>query len=340
MTHVQKYRPRTLIFDLGGSYRTLTRLFDGSYVKVADAAMGSVDSEASTSSSLGRLFTINPFAQPLTDAHRQFLFAFVRALVEGSTYVMSAAEEKDLFEQIDSLYEVEPSQRRLATLSAMLGRTLRDRLQNWVTGGPYASVFDNAEDTLTLANFQTFDFEGMEKSPQVLEALLFYIFHRASSAILDEDLGTTFKVFVMDEAWRFLKHPAIRAYAAEALKTWRKKNGAMILATQSTVDLLKSEMLDIVAENCPTKIFLANPGMNRDLYRQVFQLSETEADLIAGLQAKRQFLIKRTGFAKVLNLEVDPESYWIFTSDPYDNEKRRVAFENGFERGLDLLTKE
>lgn len=253
---------------------------------------------------------------------------------------MSAAEEKDLFEQIDNLYEVEPSQRRLSTLSAMLCRTLRDSLQKWVKGGPYAAVFDNVEDTLTLATFQTFDFEGMEKTPQVLEALLFYIFHRAGSSILDEELSTTFKVFVMDEAWRFLKHPAIRSYAAEALKTWRKKNAAMILATQSTDDLLKSEMLDTVAESCPTKIFLANPGMNRDLYRQVFQLSEIEADLIAGLQAKRQMLVKRPTLAKVLSLEVDPESYWIFTSDPYDNEKRRAAFEHGFEKGLEILTKE
>jgi transposase-like protein len=32
-----------------------------------------------------------------------------------------------------------------------------------------------------------------------------------------------FKVFVIDEAWRFLRHPTIRLYILEALKTWREK---------------------------------------------------------------------------------------------------------------------
>jgi hypothetical protein len=42
-------------------------------------------------------------------------------------------------------------------------------------------------------------------------------------------------------------------------------------------------MLQIVSESCPTKIFLANPEMNRDVYREAFHLNDTELDLIAGL---------------------------------------------------------
>ena len=42
---------------------------------------------------------------------------------------------------------------------------------------------------------------------------------------------------VVDEAWRYLRDPAVLSYLAEAAKTWRKKNAALILATQSAVDL-------------------------------------------------------------------------------------------------------
>jgi len=42
----------------------------------------------------------------------------------------------------------------------------------------------------------------------------------------------------------------------------------MILATQSIKELEESGMLAIVAESCPTKIFLANPEMNRQVYRE------------------------------------------------------------------------
>ena len=100
-------------------------------------------------------------------------------------------------------------------------------------------------------------------------------------------------------------------------------------------------MMHIVAESCPTKIFLANPGMNRQLYRELFHLNETEAALVAGLIPKRQLLIKRPDMAKVLNLDVDPVSYWLYTNDPFDNQRRREALQQyGFEEGLRRLAQE
>jgi type IV secretion system protein VirB4 len=127
----------------------------------------------------------------------------------------------------------------------------------------------------------------MDKVPQVLEPLLFYILHRANAVIYDLAHTATFKVFVIDEAWRFLRHPTIRAYILEALRTWRKKNAAMILATQSSDDLLRSEMLSLVVESCATKMFLANPDMDVESYREIFHLNETEADLVAHLVPER-----------------------------------------------------
>jgi type IV secretion system protein TrbE len=251
---------------------------------------------------------------------------------------MTAQDERDLYEQIENLYAVEPAQRRLFTLFNILGRNLRAPLQKWVQGGQYGTLFDNAEDNLTFARFQTFDFEGMDKVPQVLEPLLFYILHRANTAIYDAGLATTFKAFVIDEAWRFFRHPTIRLYIMEALKTWRKKNAAMILATQSGDDLLRSEILPVVVESCVTKMFLANPDMDRKAYREVFHLNETEAELIAGLIPKQQILVKRPDMAKVVNLNVDTKDYWLYTSSPYDRERRRQAFERyGFEQGLEIL---
>ena len=180
----------------------------------------------------------------------------------------------------------------------------------------------------------------MEKIPQLLEPLLFYILHRANSAIYDAGNTAALKFFVIDEAWRFLRHPTIRQYILEALKTWRKKNAAMILATQSSDDLLRSEMLSVAVESCATKMFLSNPDIDQKLYREVFHLNETEAGLIAQLIPKRQILIKRPDMAKVVNLRVGPKDYWLYTSNPFDRERRREAFErHGFEQGLEILSR-
>jgi hypothetical protein len=49
-------------------------------------------------------------------------------------------------------------------------------------------------------------------------------------------------------------------------------------------------------------------------------------------------LLKRPDLAKVLNLNVDPRSYWLYTNTPIDNDRVAAAFrEYGFEAGLDQL---
>ena len=112
----------------------------------------------------------------------------------------------------------------------------------------------------------------------------------------------------------------------------------MILATQSSDDLLRSEMLNVVVESCATKMFLANPDMDQKLYRELFHLNQTEADLIARLIPKQQILVKRPDMANVVNLHVDRKDYWLYTSSPYDRERRRQAFEQyGFAQGLERL---
>jgi hypothetical protein len=42
----------------------------------------------------------------------------------------------------------------------------------------------------------------------------------------------------------------------------------------------------------------------------------------------------------VVNLNVDPIGYWLYTSNPYDNQRRREAFDQyGFARGLEELAR-
>jgi len=324
ITNLQKYEPRTFIFDLGGSFESLTQLFGGSYVKIGT---NSAD------------FRINPFSLPPTKENLDFLALFVKVLLQGSSAIeLDPGEERDLYQQIENLYSVDPPLRTLGVLTNTLGHRIADRLAKWTRGGQFGFLFDNSEDTISFSRFQCFDFQKMSQYPELLEPLLFYILHRANSVISDREISTVFKAFFIDEAWVFLKNPSIQRYIVEALKTWRKANAAMILSTQSLDELRRSEVLDVIIESCPTKIFLANPDMDRDLYRRQFHLNENEVDLISTLVPKQQFLIKTPELAKVANLTVDRTSYWLYTNDPFDNRKRKEAFEtHGFEKGLEVL---
>jgi type IV secretion/conjugal transfer VirB4 family ATPase len=324
IANLQKYAPHTFIFDLGGGFESLTQLFGGSYVNVGVAAES---------------FCINPFSLAPTKENLDFLVLFVRVLLESSgKFSCDPITERELYLQIENLYVLDPVLRTLGVLANLLPHVLSNRLTHWTGGGQFAFLFDHPEDTLSFAHFQCFDFQRMAQYPDLLEPLLFYVLHRANAVIADRQISSVFKAFFIDEAWVFLRNPSIQRYVVEALKTWRKHNAAMILSTQSLDDLRKSDILDVILESCSTKIFLANPGMDRDLYRQKFHLNETEMELIAGLVPKQQFLIKTPELAKVANLHVDAKSYWLYTNDPYDNRRRNDAFEKyGFERGLDVL---
>jgi type IV secretion/conjugal transfer VirB4 family ATPase len=312
LTNAQKYRPQTYIFDIGGSFQSLTEIFGGTYLNVGQES---------------RDFTINPFSLPESKENLQFLFSFFRVLIEGNDkrYKLDFKEERKLWEAIERMYVVAPEQRTLSTFSQIIGE-LKERLHRWTKEGQYGFLFDNVEDTLSFSKFQTFNFAGWGDAPEVLEPLLFYVLHRASNEIADPAKLATFKTFLLDEAWLFIKNETIRSYIVAAQKTWRKHNAAMILATQSIKELEESGMLAIMAESCPTRIFLANPEMNRMVYREAFHLNDTEIDIIADLIPPGEMLIRKAQSSKKVRLNVDSVSYWIATNNARDNLLKREAF--------------
>jgi type IV secretion system protein VirB4 len=294
----QQYGTHTVIFDLGGSYKRLTKHYQGAYLHIGKESP----------------VTINPFCLEPTRENLEFLFSFACVMIERGGYQMTPEERKDLSTQILNLYALAPHNRTLGTLALTVHGSYRQRLDEWVGEGRLAGYFDHSQDTLTFSRFQTFDFEGMDQN-EVLEPLLFYILHRANATIYDPAQAHVPKLVVFDEAWKFFLNPITRAYIHEALKTWRKRNGSMIITTQSCDDLAKSKLLPTITENCMTNIFLANPGMDSTVYRKAFNLNSTEVELVARLIPRRQMLVKqKPGGAKVLNLRTDPESFKVFAN--------------------------
>jgi len=317
---VQKYQPLVFIFDLGGSYEALTGAFGGTYLNVGLKNPG---------------FTINPFSLEPTHENQNFLYLFLRVLIEaGGRYELTTADEKTLFAAIERVYKLPREIRTLTNFASILG-PLGERLHRWTQAGQFGYLFDNIEDTLSFSRLQTFNFDGWSDYPDILEPLLFYVLQRASTEIEKPANTATFKAFVIDEAWIFLKNKTIRDWIVKAEKTWRKKNAAMVLATQSVVELAASDMLHIVNESCPTKIFLSNPNIDRKLYAEIFQLNDTQLELLESRVPKRELLLIQPRGTKKLVLEVDALGYWMATNNARDNIRKQDYFARfGPEQGL------
>jgi len=296
LMHAQQYDPFTVVIDVGGGYRKIAEALGGRYLTLG----------------LAPTVSINPFALPDTPRHRHFLHGFVKVLLEGIDRAMPLSEREDrlLYQQISTVYALDPALRRLDAVS--LPTTLQRRLAKWTEGGRFP-LFDHHEDTFTLDRFQVLDLTAMRSYPEILQPMLFYVLHR-----IRERIGHGFTQIYLDEAWRTITHPVIADYVRDLIKTGRKDNAALVLITHSLEDLEPSGLLPDVLQGCHTKLICADQGFDRRLYAERLHLRETQLDLITQLIPKQQVYLMREGpprVDKVLTLHVDPESARLYTHD-------------------------
>ncbi len=322
-----KYGPRVLILDLGGSYRWLTRFLGGSYLELTpgDAATG---------------LRLQPFALPPTTRTFQFLTGWVQRLLRLGGYEPGGADTSEIRARVEDLYAFDRERRTLGVLAGSLPSDMWPALSRWTGDGAWGRYFDNAPSDgadIEFRDWQVIDLAGAAEHADLCEAALAYLLERMRLEIENPAETARLKLMVVDEAWRYMQDPAVLNYLAEAAKTWRKKNAALVLATQSAVDVTGTPGASALLESVPTKLFLANPELPAEV-GTLFRLNESEAARIRELTPKRELYLRRPDEAAVLRLEVDPESYWLYTSSPLDAEKRAEAVaKHGLARALEVL---
>ncbi len=101
-------------------------------------------------------------------------------------------------------------------------------------------------------------------------------------------------LIVLDEAWVYLRDELFREYLRDWLKTLRKLNAVVVLATQNLSDIFNSGISDVVMEACPTKILLSNVEaanvQSRRLYEAV-GLNDREIQIVQSAIPKRQYYV-------------------------------------------------
>ena len=322
-----QYNPKVLILDLGGSYRWLTRFLNGSYLELSPREQS---------------LHLRPFSLPDSQRSYQFLTGWISRLLRLGGYQASGDDPSEVQDRIKDLYSLPPEKRTLSTLAQSLPAKMWPSLARWHGAGAWGTFFDASTDNSDLLggqDWQVIDLAGAAEHEDLCEAALFYLLERLRLEIEDSSSRSRLKVMVVDEAWRFLKDPAALSYLAEAAKTWRKHNAALVLATQSATDITGTAGAGALLEALPTKLFLSNPDLPTTA-AETFRLNEQEVDLVRGLIPKQELYLRRPDSSGILQLTVDPKSYWLYTSSPLDAERREKAVERwGFSEGLERLAR-
>ena len=308
-----QYNPRVLILDLGGSYRWITRFLGGGYLELSpDDATGHGG------------FRLRPFALPHTERSVQFLTGWIMRLLRIGGWTVTGSDPTEIRARIEDLYAFPPARRTMTVFVHSLPAAMWPAMGRWYGHGAWGRYFDNPADGDDLADWHVIDLAGAAEHEDLCEAALFYLLERLRLSLENPDETARVKLMVVDEAWRYLRDPAVLAYLAEAAKTWRKKNAALIMATQSAVDVTGTAGAEALLESMPTKLFLANPELPEKA-AEIFRLNPSEVATIRGLVSKQELYLRRPNMAATVRLEVDPESYWLYTSSARDSARRAEA---------------
>ncbi|HEY1145409.1 MAG TPA: conjugal transfer protein TrbE, partial [Allosphingosinicella sp.] len=118
-------------------------------------------------------------------------------------------------------------------------------------------------------------------------------------------------LLLLDEAWIFLDNPLFAARIREWLKTLRKKNVAVVFATQSLADIAESAIAPAIIESCPQRIFLPNDRAGEPQSRAAYErfgLNPRQIELIGRATPKRHYYLQSARGNRLFELGLGPIS--------------------------------
>ncbi|QEH81562.1 conjugal transfer protein TrbE [Sphingomonas sp. C8-2] len=280
------------IFDKGFSARAAVLAMGGSH-----HALGADDAD--------HPLAFQPLREIGDEAERSWAADWVAALFEHERLIVTPDIKAALWAALASLASAPADERTLTGLSLLLPSTaLRTALAPYTLDGPHGRLLDAAEPTASLSEIHCFETEALMGQAAVVAPVLSYLFHR-----LEARFDGRPTLLIIDEAWIFLDHPLFAARIREWLKVLRKKNVAVLFATQSLADIAGSSIAPAIIESCPQRILLPNDRaiepQSREAYAR-FGLNSRQIELIARATPKRHYYLQSARGNRLFELGLGP----------------------------------
>jgi len=313
----QKYGGFTFIFDIGGSYESQVELYGGRVDRVGKDGP-----------------RVNPFALEPTESNVKFLYSFIKLLLTNGGAQLEPEDDEVIHKGVQDMYLLDPENRRLGNL--FLPKKLDRYLSKWVGAGVYSNIFDNVEDTLSLARLQCFDFQGVNNRQyaDLIEPLMVWLLRRIDDVLYDPaNLGVP-KHILIEEIFSNMKNKQLLEAALASIKTVRKNLGGVTLIGQSANDL--GEHADSIVNSCTSFLFLPDATFNRKHYGELFKLTGQQLNLFESLKEREGLYVRRDGLTKVVTLNLDKRSYAKFSTKPKDKVRRaKLVQKYGLTEGIE-----
>ena len=250
--------------------------------------------------------------QPLRDIDNDAEFGWGQEWVETVLRLQGVevgpAERGTINHALRQLATAPRERRTLTELEANLqDERLKAGIQPYVIDGPLGGLLDSRNDGLTTSRFVVCEMETLlsgSYGEATVMAVLLYLFRRMERAL---DGSPT--LVPIDEAWLFLRHPAWRDKIQDWLKTLRKKNAVVVLATQSMADIKESPIASAILQSTATKIYLPNSEAGNEGMRQFYEyagLNSREIELLQTSTPKRDYYVVQRLGRRLISFRLGP----------------------------------
>jgi type IV secretion system protein TrbE len=295
---------QVFIFDKGRSARAAALMMGGTALDL----------------SIGGGIAFQPLAEIDQGTARAFARDWVLSLLAHEGVATDPAVKDEVWSALTNLASAPRVERTLTGLSMLLqSNKLRQAMQPYTLEGPWGTLLDGKEDRFTFASVMHFELEGLMETKGLVLPVLTYLFHR-----LDSRFDGRATLLVLDEAWLFLDSPHFAQRIRDWLKTLRKKNVAVVFATQSLSDIASSTIAPAIIESCPTRIFLPNDraieAQIREIYER-FGLNSRQIEIIARATPKQDYYAQTARGNRLFELNLGPLALAICSASRPEDHK-------------------
>jgi type IV secretion system protein VirB4 len=288
-SHFRYPKAQIFAFDIGNSAYALCNAAAGDHYEIAGESSA---------------LAFYPLADIDRESERIWAADWLETLFTIQGVTLSPRLRKDIHRALELL--ATSPKRTLTDLAHTLSEPeLRDAIGHYTLSGSLGTLLDADHDGLRDNPFQVFEMQHlMALGEKNVVPVMLYLFHRIERRLKGEPT-----MLVLDEAWLMLSSPIFRDKIREWLKTMRKSNAAVVFATQSISDVMRSEIRDVIVESCPTKIFLPNLEARNEFTSAAYTsmgLSERQIEILAQLVPKRQYFYVSPLGRRVFELGLGP----------------------------------
>lgn len=224
---------------------------------------------------------------------------------------LAAHEMRRLIRGVENQLRMPPHLRSIAGVHAFLPSRVRadgvdsaaDRLLPWCRGQDNGWALDAECDPLDLSRrVMGFDTTELLKLPDICGPVMADLLYRISGLVNGDPI-----VLVIDEAWQIRLVPELQKEVKHALATIRKREGAVVLATQMAETYhADPEAAAAFRNQVPTSIYFGDAGASYDTFVHGEKLTEAEFEVLTEVLPNKahSFLLKRPGFSAVCTFDL------------------------------------